>query len=545
MTTEATYTEQMEEYLKTQGFFEDEKESVKRERVLGILNSLLNKSITSLAQKARVPVEKNNMCKIFTFGSYRLGVHSKDADIDTLCVAPNFVSRNDFFTLFYNELAEKEYIEDISKVTNTFVPLIKFKIHKIPIDLVFARLDLPFIPPNIDLLDNKLLKHMDEKCIVSLNGNRVTDEILAVVPEVETFHKALRFVKYWAQKRRVYGHSFGYMGGVAYALCLAKVCQMHPDADAFSTVSLFFSVLCRWPWPQPIIIKEVPDYNYNLKIWNPRANPAQRSDKMPVITPVYPPICSTYNITVSTLTVMKREFARSSNIIQQLSNSEISPEAAFEALCAPSDFFTRHKNYFLVVLASSSQQELKKFSGFAIPKIRVFAAKLEIIENISYAYVYPEAHEGEGTMEQSLCLKKLGATDGTYAFCAVFVGIEFSSAKLPLNASRRMNLKKPVDEFKGALEAYEPEEECDIRYEVVPLKQKGVEEILKDFEQEKETLAPQEKAPDVNAPGSVPASGPVSAEKKKAAEAPAQKKENSGTKRRKRKTEDKKEEAKK
>lgn len=535
MTTEAKYTEQMEEYLKTQGFFEDEKESVKRERVLGILNSLLNKSITGLAEKARVPVEKNNMCRIFTFGSYRLGVHSKDADIDTLCVAPNFVSRNDFFTIFYNELAEKEYIEDISKVTNTFVPLIKFKIHKIPIDLVFARLDLPFIPPNIDLLDNKLLKHMDEKCIVSLNGNRVTDEILAVVPEVETFHKALRFVKYWAQQRRVYGHSFGYMGGVAYALCLAKVCQMHPDADAFSTVSLFFSVLYRWPWPQPIIIKEVSDYNYNLKIWNPKANPAQRSDKMPVITPVYPPICSTYNITLSTLTIMKREFARSSNIIQQLTNNEISPNKAFEALCAPSDFFTRHKNYFLVVLASSSEQEHKKFSGFAIPKIRVFAAKLEVIENISFAYVYPEAFEGKGNMEQSQCLKKLGATDGTYAFCAVFVGIEFSSAKLPLNASRRMNLKKPVDEFKSTLEAYEPEEECDIRYEVVPLKQKGVEEILKDFERtnEKETSVPQKEAPE------------VPAEKNKTAETPEQKKEDTEVRRRKRKTEDIKEEVKK
>ena len=63
-------------------------------------------------------------------------------------------------------------------VTDAFVPVIKMVYDGIDIDMTFARLALKEVTDNQSLSDSNLLKNLDQKCVRSLNGCRVTDEIL-------------------------------------------------------------------------------------------------------------------------------------------------------------------------------------------------------------------------------------------------------------------------------------------------------------------------------------------------------------------------------
>ncbi|KAM1011630.1 hypothetical protein ACFX2C_046950 [Malus domestica] len=74
---------------------------------------------------------------LFTFGSYRLGVHGPGADIDTLCVDPKYATRQeDFFDELHMILSEMPQVTELNPVPGAHIPVMKFKFSGVSIDLL-------------------------------------------------------------------------------------------------------------------------------------------------------------------------------------------------------------------------------------------------------------------------------------------------------------------------------------------------------------------------------------------------------------------------
>lgn len=75
---------------------------------------------------------------------------------------------------------------------------------------------------------------------------------------------------------------------------------------------------------------------------------------MPIITPAYPVMCSTHNVSDSTLTVMMNEFARGVSIHKKIMEGK----ATWDELFEESDFFTKYKWYLEVTTSTGSEETM-------------------------------------------------------------------------------------------------------------------------------------------------------------------------------------------
>ncbi|KTG03057.1 hypothetical protein cypCar_00038459 [Cyprinus carpio] len=360
-------TRKLTETLRPFGVFEEELELQRRILVLGKLNTLVKVWIREVSEVKNIPasVIDNVGGKIFTFGSYRLGVHTKGADIDALCVVPRHVERSDFFSSFYEKLKEQEEVKDLRAVEEAFVPVIKLSFDGIEIDILFARLALQAIPENLDLRDDGLLKNLDIRCIRSLNGHNIYSNIL------------------------------GFLGGVSWAMLVARTCQLYPNAVASTLVHKFFLVFSKWEWPNPVLLKQPEDCNLNLPVWDPRVTPSDRYHLMPIITPAYPQQNSTYNVSASTRAIMVEEFKRGLAITDEILQNKADWSKLFEA----PNFFQKYKHYIVLLASAQAEKQHLEWVGLVESKIRILVGNLEKNEFITLAHVNPQSFPGpkEGT----------------------------------------------------------------------------------------------------------------------------------------------------
>lgn len=413
--------------------FESREESRKREEVLGKLNDLIKNFIYKAAIKSNLheDVARTTGGKIFTFGSYRLGVHGPGADIDVLCVAPQHVDRNKhFFGELVNILKKEKEVSELHDVKDAYVPVIKMKYCGIQIDLLFARLSFKSIDENMNSLkDDSILKNCDKESILSLNGCRVTDQILSLVPNAENFRLTLRAMKLWARKRGVYSNVMGYLGGVSWAILVAKICQMFPKLKPSKLIKKFFEVYSNWDWAkEPVCLNEVKrdvGFSCAIPVWT--ADDISKSC-ISIITPAFPAMNSTYNVSETTKRILMNEFEffkKFTAIITYSKAINCRTNFTWRDFFNEIDFFSYYSCYLQIDILSKNEEDHKKWQGFVESRLRFLIKFLEDYKQIKI-HPYPRDY---GLRDSAF------EYDSTY-----FFGIEFIDPnKVEDNTYSRIN----------------------------------------------------------------------------------------------------------
>ncbi|KAK3020603.1 hypothetical protein RJ639_046689 [Escallonia herrerae] len=430
-------TRELEKFLANAGLYESHEEAISREEVLGRLDQIVKvwvKAVSRARGQHEQLVQEAN-AKIFTFGSYRLGVHGPGADIDTLCVGPRHAERDvDFFGELHKMLSEMSEVTELHPVPDAHVPVMRFKFSGVSIDLLYAKLSLLVIPEDLDISQDSILQNVDEQTVRSLNGCRVTDQILRLVPNIQTFRTTLRCMRFWAKRRGVYSNVAGFLGGINWALLVARICQLYPNALPNMLVSRFFRVFTQWRWPNPVMLCAIEEGSLGLQVWDPRRFPKDRYHLMPIITPAYPSMNSSYNVSSSTLRIITEEFQRGNEICETMEANKADWDKLFESY----PFFEAYKNYLQIDISAENDDDLRNWKGWVESRLRQLILK---IERHTFNILQCHPHPGD-------------FSDYSRPFhCCYFMGLQ-RKLGVPVNEGEQFDIRLTVEEFKHSVGMY-------------------------------------------------------------------------------------------
>lgn len=179
--------------------------------------------------------------------------------MDLICLFPIYISKDDFFNNFMHVLQKTPEVQEVLDVIDSRVPILKLKYQGFQIDLLYAAIDPSLLQSKKSLIKvlkeeaifNKLCQHSQN----SLNGFKATENMLKQVPNIKRFRNTLRCVKLWAMRRGIYSHTFGYLGGISYAIMVAKICQDYPGLEVADLLYKYFEVYSEWKWLEAVSIK--------------------------------------------------------------------------------------------------------------------------------------------------------------------------------------------------------------------------------------------------------------------------------------------------
>ena len=291
------------------------------------------------------------------------------------------------------------------------VALIKMKFYDVQIDILFAQLNTMFLEQSIEeIISSEKIYNLidDEKSLTSINGIRTCSAILKAVPNVNNFQETLKYVKLWAKNKGIYSNLMGYLGGISWAILVAKICQLYPNYKPSKLLERFFMIYYRWEWEELSVKIEEIDENvkaqYILKLNFLKDPWIDGSEKyfMNILIPCFPFKNSSYSVTGITLKMIKYHFEEAVVILSKIKQGLVDWKVLFEKY----NFFMNFTKFIKINIHEKKNgetleknekkvenEDFLKWKGIVESKLRKLSKLLEtnIINTFLDICLYPTA----------------------------------------------------------------------------------------------------------------------------------------------------------
>ncbi|KRZ21119.1 Poly(A) polymerase beta [Trichinella pseudospiralis] len=192
-----------------------------------------------------------------------------------------------------------------------------------------------------------------------------------------------RFFRYKTvlSEKGVYSNVVGFLGGVSWAMLVARTCQLYPRAAP--------NVLVNKEWPKPVLLKNsITSQNHGYigfqeLIWDPRVKQSDRYHLMPIITPAFPQQNSTFNVSSTTRSILQK-------FLHEDITEVICKGLSWPKLFEPSNFFVKYKHYIVISCFAATRADLITWSGLVESKMRYLIGQFEHNTGVLLAHVNPE-----------------------------------------------------------------------------------------------------------------------------------------------------------
>ncbi|CAN6219992.1 unnamed protein product [Urochloa humidicola] len=321
------------EFLKNEGAIPSPEEEKRREEVIRELKKIVMYWAKAVAHEQSVP-QKLATATVLTYGSYTLGAHGPESDIDALCVGPCIATlQYHFFVVLRQILEGRPEVSEVQTVECAKIPLMRFRFSGVAVDFTYAQLPVVDASKAINTFSPQLLPKIDERSWRSLSGVRVNEQIVQLVPNAEKFQALLRCLKLWARRRGLHCHYLGFFAGIHLAILAAYVCRRYPNASV------------------------------------------NEGRLMAIVMPCTPPEFCVSNVTKSTFKKIREELTRGYALTKDPLRHDFEWTWLFESF----PYAEKHQQFLRIALCAPTFAELRDWAGWVKSRFRFLILKMERI----------------------------------------------------------------------------------------------------------------------------------------------------------------------